>query len=81
MQASYAKLRSGDLGIRVEGRATTGQSVTVTKRDGSRQSVTVDRVVWSGEGVSLCSFRRETAGRRQPVAEPVAPVAEPRLRR
>jgi len=62
MQASYTKLRSGDWGIRVEGRATTGQSVTVTKRDGSRQTVCVDRVVWSGEGVSLCSIRRETAG-------------------
>ena len=78
MQASYTKLRSGDWGIRVEGRVSVGQDVVVTKRDGSRQTATVERIVWSGEGVTLCSIRRAERGGGGRSRQPVAPVSAPR---
>lgn len=64
MQASFTKLRSGDWGIRVTGGVPeAGQSVVVAKRDGSSDTVSVDRVVWSGEGVALCAIVRRAKGR------------------
>jgi hypothetical protein len=58
--ATYAKLRSGNWGVRVEGEVTPGQVVTVTKKDGSTRTETIDRVVWSGNGVSLCTIKPTT---------------------
>ena len=56
MAVTYQKLKSGEWGIRVEGRAVReGQTVTVRKRDGSTKQETVKRVVWSGAGVVLCA--------------------------
>ena len=56
--ATYTKLRNGQWGIRVPGTVGAGQTITVTKRDGSTSTETVDRVLWSGDGVSLCSVSR-----------------------
>jgi hypothetical protein len=62
--ATWTKLKSGEWGIRVEGKATAGQSVTVRKRDGSTSTVSVGKVIWTGNGVSLCTVGSE---RREPV--------------
>lgn len=58
MSATYTKLKSGNWGVRIEGAAQAGQTITVTKRDGSTKSETIERVVWSGNGVSLCAIRQ-----------------------
>ena len=53
--ATYTKLKDGSWGVRVEGTAKSGQSVTVTKKSGETKSETIGRVLWSGNGISLCS--------------------------
>ena len=53
--ATWTKLKSGEWGVRVEGKATAGQTVTVTKKSGETQTVTVGKVLWTGNGVSLCT--------------------------
>jgi len=63
MQATFTKLRSGDWGVRVEGAVpATGASITVAKRDGSRDTVVVERVLWTGDGVALCAIQRRASG-------------------
>lgn len=62
--ASYAKLRDGSWGIRVQGAAAPGETITVTKRSGETKQETVARVLWSGNGVSLCSIERDGGSRR-----------------
>lgn len=48
MPATFTKLKSGEYGIRAEGTLSVGQSVTVTKRDGSTSRVVVKKILWSG---------------------------------
>lgn len=61
---TYAKLRDGSWGVRVTGSVREGQVVTVRKRDGSTKSETIAKVVWSSNGVSLCSIvARQPQGR------------------
>lgn len=54
--ATYTKLKSGDWGLRIIGAAGAGATVTARKRDGSEKTVTVGRVVWSGDGVTLATI-------------------------
>jgi len=64
---TYTKLRNGSWGVRVQGSVSAGQTVTVAKRDGSTKTETVGRVLWTGQGVSLCSIaqsHRSTSTRR-----------------
>jgi hypothetical protein len=63
--ATYTKLRSGDWGIRVAGTVSTGEKITVRKRDGSTKEERIAKVVWSGNGVSLCTIgaARQSSGR------------------
>lgn len=61
MEATYTQLRSGDWGVRVQGAVKPGAVVTVRKRDGSTKSETVQSVVWSGGGVTLCSISRRSS--------------------
>ena len=57
MEASFTKLKSGAWGIRIVGAAPAeGAKIVVAKRDGSRDTVVVERVVWQGDGVVLCSI-------------------------
>lgn len=35
-----------------------GAAVAVTKRDGTTSTVTVNRVLWSGDGKAICTIRR-----------------------
>lgn len=46
---TYTKLKSGFWGIRVVGKTTAGEEVTVTKRNGEAKVEIVGRVLWSGE--------------------------------
>lgn len=70
MNATFAKLRDGSWGLRVKGQVSSGQSVTVTKKSGGSEVKTVGRVLWSGDGVSLCTIAgggssgRDSAGNR-----------------
>ena len=53
--ASWCKLRDGSWGVKVDGTATVGQSIKVAKNSGETQDVTIQRIVFSGNGVSLCA--------------------------
>lgn len=57
MAISYTKLKSGDWGVRVEGQTVTvNQVVTIRKKDGTTKQETVQRVIWTGNGVQLCAI-------------------------
>ncbi len=56
--ATPTKLRSGDWGARVEGAAAVGDTIQITARSGKSWIATVDRVVWTGSGATICSTRR-----------------------
>lgn len=62
MTASYTKLRSGDWGIRVEGNIQNGNSILVTKKSGETKPETVDKVIWRGDGITLCTISRGHTG-------------------
>lgn len=55
---TYSKLHDGSWGVRVQGVAKNGDVVVVQKRNGQSTRETVDRVIWAGSGVSLCSLVR-----------------------
>jgi len=59
--ATYTKLRSGDWGVRVEGTAAKGDTITVTKKSGETKQETVRAVVWTGNGVTLCAIAQREA--------------------
>lgn len=69
--ATYTKLRDGSWGIRVEGeKPVVGQVIIVRKKSGETRNETVKAVLWSGDGVNLCSIKsgdsetaRKPAGR------------------
>ena len=50
------------MGVRVAGSAKPCDSVTVTKKSGETQSVTIGRVVWTGDGVTLATVGSTTGG-------------------
>lgn len=56
---TYTKLKSGEWGLRVPGGAArAGMSVAVHTKAGAAKTETIDRVLWSGNGVSLCTIRK-----------------------
>lgn len=56
MSATFTKLKSGEWGIRVVGAARPGMTVTVSKKDGTTDTKTIGKVVWSGNGVTICTM-------------------------
>jgi hypothetical protein len=78
--ATYTKLKSGAWGLRIVGsfRVQAGDRVTVSKRDGSKKEETVGAVLWSGDGVVLCSIESTGSLRRD---RPAAPAARPAVRK
>ena len=54
--ATPAKLKSGEWGARVAGEIKAGETVTITAKSGKSWTATISRVVWSGNGVSICSL-------------------------
>lgn len=64
MNATYTKLQSGEWGIRVTGTVSPGVTVPVSKKSGETKTETVGKVVWSGNGVSLCTIAGATAAKK-----------------
>jgi hypothetical protein len=57
MEASFAKLRDGSWGVRVKGGIPRpGEVVRVSKRDGSGDQAKIDKVLWQGDDVAICSI-------------------------
>lgn len=52
MTVTWTKLRDGTWGLRGAG-LVRGQLVTVTKKNGESERVTVGEVLWTGQGVAL----------------------------
>lgn len=69
MATTYTKLRDGSWGVRSNTvRLAAGLRVDVWTKGGQLKSETVDRVVWTGGGVSIASVvssRRTGTGRRE----------------
>lgn len=59
MAITYTKLKSGDWGIRADEPIAAGSTVTVTKRDGGTKTETIDRIIWTGDGVTLASIKQK----------------------
>ena len=53
--ATPTKLRSGDWGCRVNGDAREGQIVTIRTSKGKTWAAKIAKVIWSGNGVSICA--------------------------
>ena len=54
--ASWARLRDGSWGLRIEGAGLrAGDRVRARRKDGSDSIETIDRIVWTGEGVTVAS--------------------------
>lgn len=60
MTATFAKLKNGEWGVRVEAFSVVpGQTITVSKRDGSNDTVEVDAILHHGDEVYLCSIKKK----------------------
>jgi len=60
---SFTKLRSGDWGVRGSGPAPRqGERVTVTKRDGTVKTMTVQKVVWQDGSAWIAAVESEARG-------------------
>lgn len=60
--ATFTKLKDGSWGLRVTGSAKAGDSVTVTKKDGSKSTKKISRIVWSGNGAHIAEmYERDRA--------------------
>ena len=64
VSCTYAKLHNGSWGIRAKGIVTAGETVTVTKRDGTTKTETVGRVLSCKDGLSICAIEQATSGSR-----------------
>ncbi len=69
MKANYTQLKGptrpnedDTWGIRIDSIGIQpNQNVTVTKKDGTQKMETVGRVLWTGNGVSLCSIVKSSS--------------------
>jgi hypothetical protein len=67
MSNTYSKLNTGDWGVRVAGsKPSEGERVTVTKKDGTAKAEVIGRVLWSGQGVYLCTIAPKGAAPSAP---------------
>lgn len=55
ISASPAKLRNGNWGAKVRGAVNEGDVVTITTRAGKSWEARVTKVVWTGDGLSICA--------------------------
>ncbi len=55
MATTYAQLRDKTWGVRSTEVLEPGQRVTVTKKSGERKTETINRIVWTGNGIWLAS--------------------------
>ena len=62
MTATYTKLKDDSWGIRVQGGTPkAGQSITVEKKSGEKKIEIVQKVLWTGNGVTLCSVAKSAS--------------------
>lgn len=55
---TYLRLKSGQWALRGAG-LREGETVTVERRDGSRKTETVGRIIWEGSGVTVAQIEKE----------------------
>lgn len=79
---TFTKLRTGNWGVKLPGRARAGQEVMVQTRAGEQKRVVVGRVVWSGNDVSICTIasqaRTATVSNGQEYCGGICPVRHKR---
>lgn len=75
MDATYSKLRNGNWGVRVSGKAAVGDVVTARRRDNTTQRVRITHIVWSGNDVTLCEFESFDSRPRERAAAPAPKAA------
>jgi hypothetical protein len=66
---TFAKLRDGTWGVRVQGSPQSGDTVLVSRKDGTQSKQTIDQVVYTGSGFSLVTIvqtGRRYAGEEEP---------------
>jgi hypothetical protein len=76
MNATWTKLKIGGWGARVEGSAKQGDELTITRRDGAVAVRWVNAVVWSGQGVTLCTVTDVNPNPPAPPEDDGNPYAE-----
>ena len=55
--ATYQRLRSGEWGLRVQSESAQGGDIAVaTRKNGAATRKLIGKVVWQGQGVSLCTI-------------------------
>ena len=65
ISATPAKLKNGSWGARIAGDPVkAGTSIRVTARSGKAWDAVIDRVLWSGDGISIVSTKTKNADRR-----------------
>jgi len=60
VSATYTRLRDGSWGLRVQSSGKPSGNITVTTKAGKTKTETIDRVLWSGDCVHLCSVVEST---------------------
>ena len=66
MEGTWTKLRSGEWGARVETTSLTmGAKLTMRRKDGATSVVTIDKIVWQGQGVSVCAVSKSAAPKKE----------------
>lgn len=66
--STYTKLNNGNWGVRVDGKAEAGQTVSVRTKAGELKQETIERVLWTGADkqtgrtVSLCAIAQRGGG-------------------
>lgn len=64
MNATPKKLRDGSWGALVKSeRVNTGDAITVTTRAGKSWDAVVQKVIWTGKGVSICATSKSEGNR------------------
>lgn len=54
---TYTKLRNGNWGIKSDRAVVAGEVVTVTKKDQTTKTETIEAVVFAGNGAWICAVR------------------------
>lgn len=57
--AMFTKLKSGDWGIKTQGDVKAGDTVTVSKRDGTTDTVMIEKVIFKNEDITICSIKKK----------------------
>jgi hypothetical protein len=53
---TFTKLKDGSWGLRIEGSAVVGDTVTVTKKSGETSHETVGHIVWTNGEITLATI-------------------------